>query len=259
MEELKEIEEYLERVDPFEIPLDKYREIVNDESRSSMLHIIARRVYELYGEWVNEELRKRRAKCLLVCDKKVLASSGDRYGFSLKYIAEMEDRLGKPCFLLTGETFIEEGAEWSRLNGEDYYPTVEVYLGNIRWVDEEVFDKGIRVRSDFDTGNPEYAVFDEVACRTVAGGAEGIGYAQHLGRGYSYFFRRMKIGVKDWRIGRCLEKTVEGVDNWNNVELNPYRLANPNREGFVGRDLMLKLLFRITLDPVARRLTWELL
>jgi len=42
---------------------------------------------------------------------------------------------------------------------------------------EEVFDKGIRVRSDFDTGNPEYAVFDEAACRTVAGGAEGIGYA----------------------------------------------------------------------------------
>jgi len=69
----------------------------------------------------------------------------------------------------------------------------------------------------------------------------------------------MKIGVKDWRIGRCLEKTVEGVDNWNNVELNPYRLANPNREGFVGRDLMLKLLFRITLDPASRRSTWELL
>jgi hypothetical protein len=50
----------------------------------------------------------------------------------------MEDRLGKPRFLLTGETFIEEGARWSRLDGEDYYPTVEVYLGNIRWVGEEV-------------------------------------------------------------------------------------------------------------------------
>jgi hypothetical protein len=56
----------------------------------------------------------------------------------LRYIAEMEDRLGKPRFLLTGETFIEEGARWSRLDGEDYYPTVEVYLGNIRWVGEEV-------------------------------------------------------------------------------------------------------------------------
>ena len=259
MEDLKAIEEYLASVDPFKIPLDKYREIVNDESRGGALHIIARRIYELHGRWINEKLQETGAKCLLVCDKKVIASSRDRYGFSSKQVAEMEDRLKKPCYLLTGETLVEEEAKWSSLDGEDYYPAVEVYLGDRGWSDEEIFDRGMMVRSDFDTGNPEYAVFDEAICRTVAREAEGIGYGQHLGRGYSYFFRKMRVGVKDRRTGRCLEKIVEGVDNWNNVKLNPYKIANPNREGFIGRDLMLKLLFRITLDPSLKESTWELL
>jgi hypothetical protein len=79
------------------------------------------------------------------------------------------------------------------------------------------------------------------------------------GRRYFYFPRMMKVGITDRRRNRCLSKIVEGVDNWNKVELNPYKLANTNREGFIGRDLMLKLLFRITLDPALRRSTWELL
>jgi hypothetical protein len=43
------------------------------------------------------------------------------------------------------------------------------------------------------------------------------------------------------------------------MRLNPYRIANPNREGFVGRDLMLKLLIRIVLNPKTKKSTWKLL
>jgi len=43
------------------------------------------------------------------------------------------------------------------------------------------------------------------------------------------------------------------------MRLNPYKIANPNREGFVGRDLMLKLFLRITLDSSLRESVWELL
>jgi hypothetical protein len=57
----------------------------------------------------------------------------------------------------------------------------------------------------------------------------------------------------------CLNKVIEGVDNWNDIRLNPYRIANPNREGFVGRDLMLKLLIRIVLNPKTKKSTWKLL
>ncbi len=260
MEDLKAIEEYLRNIDPFEISLNRYRSLVNnEESCGRVLHMIARRIYELHGDWINTELQKRNAKSLLVCDKKVIASSKDRYEFSSRYVAQIEDELKKPCYPLSGETLIEEGVQWSGLEDEDYYPAVEVYLGNIRWDDEKVFDRGIKVRSDFDTGNPNYAVFDEATCRTIVKEAEGIGYGQHLGRGYSYYFRKMKVGMKNKKTGRCLEKSVEGVDNWNDMRLNPYKIANPNREGFVGRDLMLKLFLRITLDPSLRESVWELL
>jgi len=69
----------------------------------------------------------------------------------------------------------------------------------------------------------------------------------------------MKIGVKNEKVGRCLEKLVEGVDNWDDITKNPYKIANPNREGFVGRDLTLKLFVKIVLDPKAKESIWELL
>ncbi|MFN3622416.1 MAG: hypothetical protein ACK4TI_05950, partial [Nitrososphaerales archaeon] len=150
-----------------DIPLEKYRSLFNSESRGKLFHMIARRIYELHGGWISEELKRRNARSLLVCDKKVIAASKDRYGFSLKQVARVEEELGKPCYLLSGETLIEETAEWSRLGDEDYYPTIEVYLGEEGWDDRRVFRDGVKVRSDFDTGNPEYAVFNEMYCSRI--------------------------------------------------------------------------------------------
>jgi hypothetical protein len=111
MEDLKAIEEYLRNIDPFEISLNRYRSLVNnEESCGRVLHMIARRIYELHGNWINTELQKRNAKSLLVCDKKVIASSKDRYEFSSRYVAQIEDELKKPCYPLSGETLIEEGS-----------------------------------------------------------------------------------------------------------------------------------------------------
>lgn len=68
----------------------------------------------------------------------------------------------------------------------------------------------------------------------------------------------MKVGVKDAKNERCLSKTVEGVEEWDDVSKNPYKMVNPRREGFIGRDLMLQLLVRITLDPRQHASEWEL-
>jgi hypothetical protein len=259
MEELKEIEEYLRGIDPFDIPLDKYRRIMNDERYSSLANQILVKLDELYGDWIREKFRETKAQSIVVCDRKVVFYSKNRYEPSDGEVRKMEEKMGKPCYVITGEPLIEERSNWSFLSESDYYPTVEIYLGRIDWSDDDVFEKGIKVRSDFDTGNPEYTVLDEKTCRRMESEIplRRVGY--HLGRRYFYFPRMMKVGITDRRRNRCLSKIVEGVDNWNNVELNPYRLANPNREGFIGRDLMLKLLFRITLDPGLRRSTWELL
>jgi len=50
---------------------------------------------------------------------------------------------------------------------------------------------------------------------------------------------------------------VEGVEE--HYYRNPYKIVNHNRDGFVGRDIMLKLLARITLNPKAKESMWELL
>jgi hypothetical protein len=75
-ENLKSIEEYLERTDPFDIPLDKYRSLTNNEkTRSLVYRMVMERLYELYAEWIENEFRKRRnepARSLLVCDRKVI-------------------------------------------------------------------------------------------------------------------------------------------------------------------------------------------
>lgn len=108
---LKSIEEYLRSVDPFDIPLNMYRFLVNNDEYCSIVHhIIAKRIYELYGDWVKKEFTERRAGSLVVCGKEVILTSKDRYGFSNKQIAEIENRLGKPCYLLSGEALIEERA-----------------------------------------------------------------------------------------------------------------------------------------------------
>jgi len=58
---------------------------------------------------------------------------------------------------------------------------------------------------------------------------------------------------------RCMEKIVEGVLSWDDITRNPYKLVNRKRGGFVGRDLMLKLSLRITLDPVQKASSWQIL
>lgn len=57
----------------------------------------------------------------------------------------------------------------------------------------------------------------------------------------------MKVGLDDGRRRRVIERVVEGVQHWDDPTRNPFKLANPNRRGFVGRDLMFQLLFQITL------------
>ncbi|MBC8229175.1 hypothetical protein H8E77_06475 [bacterium] len=81
----------------------------------------------------------------------------------------------------------------------------------------------------------------------------------HLGWIYHFYPCLMKIGITDGEKRRCLEKFVEGVEDWNNLSRNPYKIVNPKREGFIGRDIMLNLLVKITLDPVSKESTWELL
>jgi len=69
----------------------------------------------------------------------------------------------------------------------------------------------------------------------------------------------MKVGLEDEQGRRVIEQVMEGVQNWDDPTQSLFKLANPNRQGFVGRDLMFQLLFQITLDPRKGQSEWSLL
>jgi hypothetical protein len=57
------------------------------------------------------------------------------------------------------------------------------------------------------------------------------------------------VGVCDTKgAKRCITKPCRSVLSWTKVERNPFLLTNPNRRGFVGRDLMLAFPLNIQLS-----------
>lgn len=115
------------------------------------------------------------------------------------------------------------------------------------------------MRCDFDTGNPRYTVIPDRICRDL-----GIQLGRrrdrvHLETSYTFYQSSMRIGITDGTKSRSIEKSVEAITDWDDRNVNPYLIVNPNREGFAGRDLMLKLLFRMILDPSTRESSWRLI
>lgn len=250
----------LEKIDPFDIPLEECKELRKGKYRTLVNQIIMKQFYKNYGSWIETQFKERQGVyALVVCNRQVVLSSEDEYGPPGQQINEIELKMEKPCYLISRDPLIEEHAAWTNLSQDDYYPTLEVYLGHVQWSDHKVFSDGVKILSDFDTGNPRYSVFDEEICQTIAGNSEKVGFRRHLGHEYVCYLRQMKLGVTDGQQGRCLQKTVEGISDWEDASLNPYKLANPYRSGFVGRDIMLKLLVQITLNPQLQESSWELL
>lgn len=241
--------------DPFAFSLEEYLAL-SEELQWTLI----RKLYEQYADWIQEQFLKTGAALLVLCDRKVIYSSADRYDFQAdEAVAQAEQQWKKPCFTLTRPLLVEETAAWSDLGHGDFYPTVELFLGARVWNESEVFSRGASVISDFDTGNPALAIFDEALCYRLSAEQRPLRQDSHLGRPYRYRPRLMRVGLEDGQRRRVIERVVEGVESWNDPARNPFKLANPNRQGFVGRDLMFQLLFQITLDPQKRRSEWRLI
>jgi len=248
--------ENIEGIDPFDVPIDALKSGRADEDRS----MLTERLFEKYRYWIDEQFEKTGAASLIVCDRLVVLASKDRYAPLFVDIDKIEQEHGKISYILTRErTLIEELSEWSDLSDEDYYPTISLYFGNQTWNDKNVFRNGENIRCDFDTGNPSRCVTNEAICRRLSGHVGFQWKETHLRMDYNYYPRIMKVCIKDEEKQRCMEKVVEGVLSWNDITRNPYKLANRKREGFAGRDVMLKLSLRITLDPVQKASSWQIL
>ena len=89
------------------------------------------------------------AESLVLCDRKVVYASENRYEPTDEQILDIEAKTGKPCYVVTREPLIEERAGWSQIQRDDYYPTLEVYVGDRGWDDEKVFSDGKRIKVRF--------------------------------------------------------------------------------------------------------------
>ena len=186
---------------------------------------------------------------LVICDGKVIHVSKEPV--SRETIERLIHERGKPCFIISRPIPIEE-TTWTCLD-DDYYPSIEVFLGGAEWPDEHVIEHGVSVVCDFDTGCPAY-FFDERLGERLVMPPITLEWRRgsHLNRPFIYFYREVKIGVRDERGAvRCSRANVAFVVDWHD---SPFVLINPGRVGLIGRRIMFDLDVRITLDPV-RRLT----
>jgi len=221
----------LQETDPFQIPVTD-RDAMDPKELSRLYD----RLLAKYQTMIKEALRSR-ARFLVLCDRKIVYSSESE--IPDEAVSSLEREYGKTCYVVT-EDMIEEAA-WSRVD-DDYYPAVSIFLGSASWTDDMVFEHGLRVLADFDTGNPDVAAFDqEDLIELKLEPPRFLRRAIHLGRYYDYYSVPLKIGIRDMNARRrCMVKACRSVMWWRQPEMNPFLLANPGRQGFVGRDLLLE-------------------
>ncbi len=178
---------------------------------------------------------------------------------SLEELGKLEEKYEAICIPIVNQRkFMIEESTWSDLTAErkgDHYPTVPIVVGDEPWSDPTVFQRGMRAAADFDTGNWGVFALPIETCRKIVpiGDEEVLFAGRHLERRYYFAVERLKIGVEDidgYR--RTILRQAFCVEGWAN---SPLTATNPNREAFIGRDMMLDFPFEACLNPLLHRTT----
>jgi len=228
-------------------PFDMSIEDVERLSPSEYAELL-KYVYEMCKEEIEDVFRKNpQAMELVICDGKVIHISKEPV--SRETIERLVHEHEKPCFIISRPIPIEE-ARWTRLD-DDYYPSIEVFLGGAEWPDGQVIERGVNVACDFDTGCPTYFLDERLGERFVVPPMVlEWRRGSHLNRSFIYFYREVKIGVRDEEGAvRCKRVNVAFIVDWHD---SPFVLINPTRAGLIGRKIMFDLSMRVTLDPIRR-------
>ncbi len=152
-------------LDPFALTQEAYLALNKDEQRA-----LTEKLYARYATTLQQQFRQNGTALLVICDGQIIYASTDRYDFHAdEVVLQTEQARNKPCFIFTSPPLIEEIATWSDLGQGDHYPTIELFLGARGWGESDVFNHGVPVVSDFDTGNAASAIFDETLCYQLSG------------------------------------------------------------------------------------------
>jgi hypothetical protein len=186
------------------------------------------------------------------CGGKVVKSSSSLEKLpTKKEVYRIAKERGFAPFLYLKDLLIEESevtlgnSSWSRLSMDDYYPTIEFYIGRPEWQDTKVVLSGKQLIADFDTGCPAVLVNEKEIDENVLGGFEFEATGKHLSRCYDYRVCNARLAVltKEGKV-KARSFLIRVV---HNRQESPFCSINPARKALVGRELVLRLLLNILL------------
>jgi len=228
----------------FAIPFDTYMAMSDDERDA-----IAFRAYKILDRWIDQELKARHAKWMLVSGGEILDASSKliEYPAPEKLMA-IGKKSGLIPFVFIYTPLIEESG-WSAMSDSDYYPTLSITVGRFGAKKEEIILDGVTIEADFDTGSPELLLdYDQMVSNGVIGTIpiKQAHYRPHLGEFYPFHLRPIAVGITNDN-GQTLTKDIGAlfVRNWRQ---SPLCLVNPDREALAGRNLLLGFPLQVVLD-----------
>jgi len=246
IEEAKKLPRVIEYAPhPFSLSLREFRSLELDEVKK-----LLRRVYDLCEDLL-EEAWENGFRQIVICDGKVIFESKDIEDIPNETIEQLAKEHDKACYVFSAPDVVEESA-WTSVGHGDFYPTLCVYLGTEDLEESEIIKSFSPIYADLDTGNPSYKIFNakRLAEQLTRFTPTQMRQGFHLNQAYIYFCQRVKMCVQD--VGGNIASfiyNVRLVEDWDGCALLQ---ASPNREGFVGRDVLCNLRIRLKLDSIEK-------
>ncbi|MCI0388956.1 MAG: hypothetical protein MOB07_09370 [Acidobacteria bacterium] len=232
----------------FDLPFDDYL-AMSDEARDS----IAFRAYQTLGEWIDAELKKRKAEWILVCGGVVIESSPTLRDYpSREKLMKIGQQRGLVPFVFVKAPLIEESG-WSTMSGADFYPTIRLTVAAPGTSIAHSPTSGTEFTADFDSGSPNLFVdYDQILASQIIDyqPIDQSHFRSHLGQVYRYHVLPLLIGVRS-EDGMVAEREFSAlcVRDWSE---SPLCLVNSDREALAGRNLLIEFPLRLELDGVRK-------
>ena len=232
--------------DPFNLSFDEFTSLSLEEASDLLTQ-----VYELCKNLLREAWKKG-ARQVVICKGEIVYESEKLEDISNEVIEQLGKKNNKACYVFSAPDEIEESA-WVPVTKGDYYPTINVYLGKEDSDERDIIENSSPINADLDTGNPIYKIFNagKIIEPLTRFKPFQIRQGEHLRRRYNYFLKEAKICVMD--VKRKINSKVYRVrlvTDWDGCALLQ---ANPNRIGFVGRDILRDLGIKLELDSINNR------
>ena len=165
-------------------------------------------------------------------------------------------RTKKTPFIFMRPIQIDESSHnsnWSNLQDNDYYPTLNIQIGSETWNKEKIRNEGVQLEADMDTGC-SYIFIDYNKLRGILSNPHPNEIVSRpiirlftLQEVMSEFFiRNIKIYVCD-ETGYNAIKTFlsQIITNWEESGMHD---INPNRDILIGRNVLIEFPLKIELN-----------